>query len=115
MQKMFVLLGDTPEQAATESANTMWIEYELAKGSMDRVEMRDPAKRYHVMTLAEVTRLSPDFNWQEYFNDIKVPAKTLNVSSPQYVTTVEYELSHGTLSAIKSYLRWHAVHGAARC
>ena len=113
MKKMFILLGDTPEQAALESANTLWIEYELAKGSMDRVEMRDPAKRYHIMTIAEVNKLSPDFNWQVYFDEIKVPAKTLNVSSPQYVTTVEYELSHGTISAIKSYLRWHAVHGAA--
>ncbi len=113
MQKMFVLLGDTPAEALTEAANTMWIEYELAQGSMDRVEMRDPAKRYHIMTIAEVTRLSPDFDWQTYFNGINVPARTLNVSSPGYVTTVEYELSHGSLPAIKSYLRWHAVHGSA--
>jgi putative endopeptidase len=113
MQKMFVLLGDTPEQALLEASNTMWIETELARGSMDRVEMRDPAKRYHIMTVAELEKLSPDYNWSVYLKDIDLPAKTLNVSSPQYVTTVEYELQHGTLSAIKSYLRWHAVHGSA--
>jgi putative endopeptidase len=113
MQKMFVLLGDTPAQALLEASNTMWIETELAKGSMDRVEMRDPAKRYHIMTIAEVEKLSPDYSWSTYLKDIDLPAKTMNVSSPQYVTTVEYELSHGTLSAIKSYLRWHAVHSAA--
>jgi putative endopeptidase len=113
MQKMFVLLGDTPAQALLEASNTMWIETELARGSMDRVEMRDPAKRYHIMTIEEVEKLSPDYKWSTYLKDIDLPAKTLNVSSPQYVTTVQYELSHGTLSAIKSYLRWHAVHGAA--
>ena len=113
MQKMFVLLGDTPAQALLEASNTMWIETELAKGSMDRVEMRDPAKRYHIMTIAELEKLSPDYNWSVYLKDIDLPAKTINVSSPQYVTTVEYELSHGHLPAIKSYLRWHAVHSAA--
>ena len=113
VKKMFVLIGDTPEQAATEAANVMWIETELAAGSMDRVEMRDPAKRYHIMTVAEVTALSPDYNWQTYLNDIHLPAKTLNVSSPGYVKAVEYELAHGSLPAIKSYLRWHAVHSSA--
>ena len=113
MQHMFILLGDTPAQALLEASNTMWIETELARGSMDRVEMRDPAKRYHIMTIDQVEQLSPDFNWAAYLKGIDLPATTLNVSSPQYVTTVEYELSHGTLSAIKSYLRWHAVHNAA--
>lgn len=111
--KMFELIGDTPEQAAKEAANAIWIETELAAGSMDRVEMRDPDKRYHIMTIEELHKLSPDFDWQAYLNGIDLPAKTINVSSPKYVTTVEYELSHGTLEAIKSYLRWHAVHGAA--
>src|SRR6201747_2048875 len=32
VKKMFVLLGDTPEEAATEAANTIWIETELALG-----------------------------------------------------------------------------------
>jgi putative endopeptidase len=113
VEAMFQLVGDTPAQAATEAANVLWIETQLAIGSMDRVEMRDPAKRYHIMTIAEVQKLSPDFDWSTYLKGIDVPAKTLNVSSPGYVTTVEYELSHGTLSAIKSYMRWHAIHSAA--
>jgi len=113
MRKMFILLGDTPEQAAIESANTIWIETELAAGSMDRVALRDPAKRYHIMTVAELQKLSPDFNWQAYLDGINLPAKTINVISPQYITTVQYELAHGRLFAIKSYLRWQAVHGSA--
>jgi len=113
MEAMFQLIGDTPAQAATEAANVLWIETELALGSMDRTEMRDPAKRYHIMTVAELDKLTPDFSWDTYLRDIGVPAKTLNVSSPSYAAAVEYELSHGTLSAVKSYLRWHAVHSAA--
>ena len=52
--RMFVLLGDTPDQAAKEAAAVMKIETALAQGSMARVDMRDPAKRYHIMTVAEL-------------------------------------------------------------
>jgi putative endopeptidase len=113
MEAMFQLVGDTPAQAATEAANVLWIETELAQGSMDRVAMRDPAKRYHIMTIAELQKLSPDYDWSTYLHGIDLPARTINVSSPQYVTTVEYELAHGNLTAIKSYMRWHTIHSAA--
>ncbi len=112
--KMFTLLGDSPEQAAKEAEAVMTIETALAKGSMDRVEMRDPAKRYHIMTIAEVQKLSPDFDWKQYLNGIGMgSAPTLNVSSPGFVETVNTELNTQPLPAIKSYLRWHTVHGAA--
>jgi putative endopeptidase len=112
--KMFVLLGDTPEKAATEAADVLRIETALAKGSMARVEMRDPAKRYHIMTVAEVSALSPDYNWKQYLDGIGLSnAKTLNVASPDFVKAVNEELETESLPALKSYLRWHTLHGAA--
>ncbi len=112
--KMFVLLGDKPEKAATEAADVLRIETAFAQGSMARVEMRDPAKRYHIMTVAEVQALSPYFNWQQYIDGVGVgAAKTLNVSSPQFVKAVNAEIDTEPLAAMKSYLRWHALHGAA--
>jgi putative endopeptidase len=112
--KMFVLLGDSPEKAATEAADVLRIETALAKGSMARVEMRDPAKRYHIKTIAEVQALSPDYNWKQFLDGMGLgQATTINVSSPGYVETVNAELEAEPLSAIKSYLRWHTLHGAA--
>ncbi len=60
MTKMFVLLGDSPEKAAVEAADVLRIETTLAEGSMSRTEMRDPANRYHIMTVAELQAISPD-------------------------------------------------------
>lgn len=112
--KMFTLLGDTPEQASKEAASVMEIETALAKGSMGRVEMRDPAKRYHIMTVAEVQELSPDYDWKRYLDGLGLSSvKTLNVASPGYVKTVNSVLAEDNLPAVKSYLRWHALHGAA--
>jgi putative endopeptidase len=111
---MFTLLGDTPERAAAEAADVMRIETALAKGSMSRVDLRDPAKRYHIMTIAEVSALSPDYNWKQYLDGIGLDqAKTLNVSSPGFVKTVNEEIEAESIPALKSYMAWHVLHSAA--
>ena len=113
--KMFVLLGDSPEKATEEAAAVMRIETALAKGSMSRVERRDPAKTYHVMTIAEIQQMTPEYNWKLYLDGIgmgQVP--TINISSPGFVQAMDAELHNEPVAALKSYLRWHALHGAAR-
>ena len=59
MARMFQLAGDTPEKAANEAQSVMAIETALAQGSVSRTDMRDPAKRYHMMTLADLGQLTP--------------------------------------------------------
>jgi len=86
----------------------------LAQGSMDRVLMRDPANRYHIMTISEVQTLTPNFDWSVYLKGVGVSqAPTLNVSSPGFLKTVNAEIEAEPLSALKSYMRWHRVHDAA--
>ena len=112
--KMFVLLGDTDEQAVKEAAAVLTIETALAQGSMSRLEMRDPDKRYHIMTVAETQALSPDFNWEQFLaGEGMRSVTTLNVSSPGFVKTVNETLEAQDLAALKSYMRWHALHRAA--
>ena len=46
----------------------------LAQNSTDRVSMRDPLKRYHMMTKAELAELAADFDWDGYFKAMHAPA-----------------------------------------
>ena len=111
--KMFVLLGDTPEQAATEAAAVMRIETALAEGSLPRVDMRDPANIYHIKTLAELQAMSPEYKWTDYFSSIRIPVSSLNVATPKYFTTMNAQIASTSLPDLKSYLRWHIVHASA--
>jgi putative endopeptidase len=114
MSKMFQLAGDTPEKAANEAQSVMAIETALAQGSLSRTVLRDPAKRYHIMTLAELARLTPDFDWPAYFNGIGMrPFEMLNVMSPGFFTTMNAQIATQSMDAWKSYLRWRALRGAA--
>lgn len=115
VQKMFELLGDKPETASTEAQTILRIETALAKGSMTRVERRDPQKLYHKMTVQELQALSPSFSWQVYFTKVGLPSlSTLNVAVPEFAKTVSVEIDKEDLPSWKTYLRWHLVLTNAR-
>jgi putative endopeptidase len=115
VQKMFELLGDKPETAAAEAKIVMRIETELARGSMTRVERRDPKSLYHKMTVAELQKLSPAFQWKIYLAKAGSPALTsLNVEAPKFFETMNQQIEKEDLAAWKAYLRWHLVHANAR-
>ena len=114
MTKMFQLAGDTPEKAASEAQSVMGIETALAQGSVSRTDMRDPAKRYHMMTLADLGKLTPDFDWPAYLHGISMGSfETLDVMTPGFFTAMNEQIATQSLDAWKSYLRWRALHDAA--
>ncbi|MGA7216883.1 MAG: M13 family metallopeptidase, partial [Candidatus Sulfotelmatobacter sp.] len=114
VQKMFELLGDKPDAAAAEAQTVMRIETALAKGSMTRVERRDPKNLDHKMTSGELEKISPDFSWQVYFSHVGLPSlASLNVASPGFFKTMNEELAKESLADWKVYLRWHLVHADA--
>jgi endothelin-converting enzyme/putative endopeptidase len=111
VQKMFELLGDQPPAAATEAQTVMRIETALAKGSMTRVERRDPKNLDHKTTTADLEKISPNFHWQVYFTKVGLPSlASLNVTSPAFIKAMNEELAKESLADWKVYLRWHLVH-----
>jgi putative endopeptidase len=111
---IFELAGDTPEKAAAETKSVMDIETAFAKAQTPRVDLRDPKKVYHIMTVAELKELSPDFSWQTYFDHVGIGAfETLNVATPDFFKATSEQIKSEDLGAWKSYLRWHALHAAA--
>ncbi|MGB8831747.1 MAG: M13 family metallopeptidase N-terminal domain-containing protein, partial [Candidatus Sulfotelmatobacter sp.] len=108
VQKMFELLGDQPAAAAKEAQTVISIETALAKGSMTRVERRDPKSLDHKMSGGELERISPDFEWKVYFAKVGLPALgSLNVTSPNFFKAMNGEIAKEDLADWKVYLRWH--------
>jgi putative endopeptidase len=114
IKKIFALAGDSPDQAAKEAAAVMEIETAMAKAFLSRTDRRDPQKVYHIYSLADFEKLTPDFNWQAYIAPIKLGHfDTLNVATPDYFTALNAMLKSEPLESWKSYLRWHILHGEA--
>ena len=114
VQNMFQLAGDTAETAAAKAKKVLDFETVLAKASMDRVSMRDPNKRYHLMTRAELAALTgPDVDWDGYFKAIGAPAfDSLNVSNPDFFKQLS-EHRPGNLDSWKAYFEYHLLHARA--
>ncbi len=107
----FKLLGDTPEKAAAEAKAVMAIETALAKGSMDRVERREPENVYHKLSQQEWQALTPSFSYTKYLTDLGTPTFTsINVATPDFYKALDAELKSVSLDDMKTYLRWHLVH-----
>ena len=114
VQKMFELLGEAPATAAAEAQTVMRIEMDLAKGSLTRVERRDPKNLDHKLTSAELEKISPEFQWQVYFTKVGLPSlSSLNVAVPNFFKTLNEEIGKNSLDDWKTYLRWHLVHSNA--
>ena len=111
IQRMFELAGDKTEDAKKHAATVMRLETALAKGSLDRVSRRDPEKIYHPMKKADLTALTPQFQWAQYFTGTHAPAfDAVVVSWPDFFKSLNATIQSEPLEDWKTYLKWHMLH-----
>jgi len=114
VQKMFELMGDTPDVAKNNAATVMRMETNLAKASLTLVERRDPYKQKHKMTVPDLYKVAPDFDWNAFFTDSGTPKfEILNVSWPDFFKDVDSQIKSASLADWQTYLRWHVAHSRA--
>jgi len=112
--KMASLLGDPADRAAKSAEAVMKIETALAKAALDVVARRDPNQIYHKLSAAELQKLTPQFQWQQYFTGIgSPPIYALNVTEPDFFKAMGQTIADTPLDDLKAYLRWHIVHASA--
>ena len=108
VEKIFELLGDSPQRAQTEAQDVMRMETQFAQASLTRVERRDPYKRKNKMKVADLEALAPNFDWQAFFKAANTPSfDILNLTAPPFFKTVNTELGSEPLENWKNYLRFH--------
>jgi putative endopeptidase len=112
--KLFVLMGDDQDKAAAEAKTVLAIETSLAKASMTNVDLRDPQKVYHKMSVVDAQALTPHLPWQVYFQAIGSPKLAeINIGQPDFFMTLDRMLESVSLADWKTYYRWHLIHRSA--
>jgi putative endopeptidase len=110
VQKMFELIGDSPAVANNNAATVMRIETGLAKASLTRVEMRDPYKLVHKMSVPDLYKVAPGFDWNSFFAASSVPKfQILNVEWPDFFKDLNTQLTSNSLDDWKTYARFHVA------
>ncbi len=108
------LSGVDAAQAKTQAKAVLDFETRLAKASLSRIELRDPAKRYNPVSAAEADKLTPNFSWTALFDTLKVPAANkFSLAQPAFFTEVDKMLADVPASTWQAYLRFHTIDDAA--
>jgi putative endopeptidase len=111
---MFVLAGSDKAAAAASAQVVIRMETALAGASLTNVELRDPYATDHKMRLDEAEKLTPDFNWAEYFKTVNLDSSVaINLEQPKFMQEVEHQLKETSLADWKTYLTWQLLATAA--
>src|SRR5947199_2413191 len=112
--KMLTLLGEPAAKAGEDAKKVMALETSLAQASRTRVELRDPQKNYNKMTQDELQKLTPDWNWSDYFTGLTLTSPgDINVHQPDFFKAMNTAFTSTSIDDWKSYLRWHLINSAA--
>jgi putative endopeptidase len=108
--KMLTFAGDTPQKAAVEASAILEFETTLAKASQDITERRDPAKVYHLKTMAEFEKTIPHVDFNGFLDAIHSPHVTeLNVVNPDYMPALMQAIMATDIATLRAYLRYQVI------
>lgn len=116
IQKMYQLAGFDEATAKKGVEVVMDVETRLAKAFRSRTELRDPHANYNKMTMEELNKEYPTFNWNAYLTamDLK-DVKEIIIGQPASMKAAADILN--TLPAREQglYLQWKLIDSAAGC
>ena len=74
--KMLELAGTPAKKAAADAKAILLLETKLAEASQSNIDIRDPDKTHHPMTLDAFSRTAPNLEWSSFFREQGIPRRS---------------------------------------
>ena len=112
--KTLQLTGVAEADAKKQADQVLSFETELAKASLAPVEERDPANQYHFLSFKDADKVTPHFNWEDFFKAQGVAVdKGFSLSQPKFFAEFDKLLSSAPADQWQAYLRFHTIDDAS--
>ena len=112
--KMLELTGVAEADAKKQAAQVLAFETQLAAASLAPVELRTPENQYHFVTLKEADKITPHFNWEDFFKAQGVTVdKGFSLSQPKFFAQFDKMLASTPADQWQAYLRFHTIDDAS--
>jgi putative endopeptidase len=105
-------LAGQPNAAARAKA-ILDLETSIAKVSWTRTDSRDADKTYNKMTVAQLEKRAPGYDFSTFFKDAGVDVDTVIVAQPSAVTGIASLISKTPLAVLKDQLLVRSLDGYA--
>jgi putative endopeptidase len=105
--------GVAADAAQQQAKDVLAFETRLAKASFSRIELRDPNKQYHLVSVADADKASPNFSWSEFFAANGLKVENFSQSQPQFFVEFNKMLTDVPVAQWQAYLRINAIDGMA--
>ncbi|WP_426062696.1 M13 family metallopeptidase [Flavobacterium sp. DSP2-3-1] len=93
----------------------MALETTLAAQHMKKEQTRDIVKLYNKYDISDLDQLMPDFNWDNMLKNAGIlNQQNIVVAQIDYLKSLNNIIKTTPLTTWKGYLKWNAIHGAAR-
>ncbi|WP_395791803.1 M13 family metallopeptidase [Aquimonas sp.] len=108
------LAGADEASARSQADQILAFETRLAKASMDRVSLRDPASRYNPVSIAEADAITPNFPWGSFFDAVGVAQPTMfSLGMPDFFREFNAMLTEVPVAEWQTWLRFRTISNAA--
>ena len=87
--QLFSFTGVDAATAAKKADGILKLETEIAKSHLAPVELRDPVKNYHKLTIAELQKQIPDIDLKDAFERMELKTDTVLVGQPGYYVALD--------------------------
>jgi putative endopeptidase len=114
ISRMFALLGDSAEQAASNAATVLQLETGLARISKPRVDLRDPIANYHRYAVSDLPGMYGHVPLIPYLGACGLEkSSSIVIAQPEFFQGLDTMLKDRPLSEWKTYLRWHVLQSSS--
>jgi putative endopeptidase len=111
LEKMFTMAGEPDAKARV--AALMAFETQIAKVHWTQVDSRDADKTYNKMTLAELEKSAPGFDFAGYFAANRLAPQSVLVAQPTAISGEAALIANAPLSVLKDALIARSLHSFA--
>ena len=112
--KALQLTGVSEADAKKQADEVLAFETKLAAASLAPVEERDPKNQYHFVSVKQADKVTPHFNWENFFKAQGVTIdKGFSLSRPKFFAEFDKLLASAPASQWQAYLRFHTIDDAS--
>lgn len=110
ISRMLQLLGEDSVTAKKNALQLINLETTLAKASRKIEDLRDPYTNYNKMTVKELDKIAPSYNWNELLSKMQIKdIDTVIIGQPEFYRQIEQSIKSVSMDVWKTYLRYSLI------